>query len=159
MDIRKTRTCEKCKASVPLDKVKLYPRTKDQNWLLCEACCEQTKAKVSQQIVSNFPKKSTSTITNNVITRMPGDLTKPFQPKESREEKPVLDQRKKIILNTGKPATAPALQTKNVNEFKAMSCTRCKYNFKIDPMRANVLYNVCCPYCGKDDRLDPPNKR
>ncbi|HIG93430.1 TPA: hypothetical protein HA242_02890 [Candidatus Woesearchaeota archaeon] len=43
MDIRKTRTCERCRTVVLLDKVRLFPKEKDMNILVCENCCEELK--------------------------------------------------------------------------------------------------------------------
>ncbi len=43
MDIRKTRTCERCKGVVPLDQVRLYPKDQTKNLLLCPNCCEELK--------------------------------------------------------------------------------------------------------------------
>lgn len=43
MDIRRTRTCEKCKQVVALDKVRLYPLDENKNQVLCETCCEALK--------------------------------------------------------------------------------------------------------------------
>ncbi len=40
-DMRKTRTCEKCKAAVPLNQVRLYPKSADQNLMVCGKCCEE----------------------------------------------------------------------------------------------------------------------
>ncbi|MBS3117084.1 hypothetical protein J4421_05820 [Candidatus Woesearchaeota archaeon] len=53
-DIRKTRTCERCKAQVPLANVRLFARDAEKNWLLCEACCDILKNKGD----SNYFKKN-----------------------------------------------------------------------------------------------------
>ena len=52
MDIRKTRTCEKCKAAIPLDQIRLYPKNKDTNILVCQPC--------SQELNKNIKEKSPS---------------------------------------------------------------------------------------------------
>jgi len=49
MEIRKTRTCEKCNVQVPLGKVRFYPRDETRNWLLCEACAEKMKVSKIKQ--------------------------------------------------------------------------------------------------------------
>ncbi len=43
LDIRKTRTCERCKSVVLLEKVRLLPKNNEQNVLLCEPCCAEVK--------------------------------------------------------------------------------------------------------------------
>ncbi len=48
LDIRKTRTCERCKSVVLLEKVRLMPKSNDQNTLLCDKCCDEAKNKVAQ---------------------------------------------------------------------------------------------------------------
>lgn len=97
MDIRKTRTCEHCKAVVLLDKVRLFPKDKDKNLLLCDNCCD------------NF-KKSAAAPSSRVSS-----LPKP--------------------------------------EYVNYACTRCVYTFRLDTSKAGITYNVHCPYCGKNDRL------
>lgn len=62
IDIRRTRTCEKCKAVIPLDKVKLFPKNKEKNinMVVCVACCEQLKKTENQGLpttpVKNVPQ-------------------------------------------------------------------------------------------------------
>ena len=46
MDIRKTRTCERCKATVPLNKVLLFSKDDDKNMIVCDKCGEELKRKV-----------------------------------------------------------------------------------------------------------------
>ncbi len=99
MDIRKTRTCERCKNVVPLDQVRLYPKDENKNLLLCDPCCTEVKLKSS----------------GNLATSVKG--------------------------------LAPS-------EFINYLCTRCNYRFKADKSRAGVTYNLNCPYCGKNDKLE-----
>lgn len=101
MDIRKTRTCQKCKATVPLEKVRLFPKDKDSNLLLCEACCEEMKKNIVQK-------------------------------------KPTLGTKAKVLPK---------------GNYVPYFCDRCKYKFRVDEARVGLIYNLCCPYCGKDDRL------
>lgn len=42
-NLRGTRICQKCKAVVLLDNIRLYPKDKDTNILVCEKCCEELK--------------------------------------------------------------------------------------------------------------------
>ena len=57
MDIRRTRTCQKCKAVIPLDRVRLMPKDKDNNLLLCDKCAEEFK-KSSLEKVKSIPTKT-----------------------------------------------------------------------------------------------------
>ena len=50
MDIRKTRTCERCKGVVLLDQVRLYPKSDNKNFLVCMNCCEDLKKASAGQI-------------------------------------------------------------------------------------------------------------
>lgn len=52
MDIRKTRTCERCKGVVLLDQVRLYPKSDNKNFLVCTGCCEELKKASAGQIPS-----------------------------------------------------------------------------------------------------------
>lgn len=94
-DIRKTRTCERCKAVVPLENVKLFPKDKNINMLVCENCSQE--------------------------------------------------------LN--KPKLVSRIKASPSAEYKNYRCIRCRYSFKIDTSKIGTHYNLKCPYCGKDDRL------
>ncbi len=100
MDIRKTRTCERCKNVVPLDQVRLYPKDENTNLLLCESCCNEVKLKASGNLATSKMR-----------------------------------------------SLAPS-------EYVNFLCTRCNYRFKADRSRADVTYNLHCPYCGKNDKLE-----
>ncbi len=116
LDIRKTRTCEKCKNVVTLDKVRLYPKDKDKNWLLCDNCCNELKNKMST--FSNAPSSlERKQVTNHVFI-------------DRKEER--VDSKKDLA-----------------KKF----CMRCNYSFRVDPERVGILYNLKCPYCGKDDKV------
>ena len=99
MDIRKTRTCERCKAVVPLDQVRLYPKDQNKNLLVCEPCCGELKKATAGEIVSKT-----------------------------------------------KSLSAPS--------FIGYFCNRCNYNFRADKYKADIIHNLNCPYCGKNDRLE-----
>jgi len=62
MEVRRSRTCEKCKNTVPLDRVRLYPRDNERNWLLCDNCCEALRSKGDEK-VSNKVKPITNELT------------------------------------------------------------------------------------------------
>src|SRR3989344_3228323 len=129
MDIRKTRACERCKAQVTLDKVRLLPKNKDQNILVCIECSEIIKQK--QVPVSNDPAQKQKALVTNVYR--PKEPLKPFRPKDA----PV----------SVKPAVYSPL--------KPYLCTRCNYTFKANREKAGLQYRLACPYCSKDDRLTP----
>lgn len=92
--ITKTRTCEKCKGQVVLNKVKLFPKNKT-NLLVCDKCFEEL----------SHPKSETK--------------VKPLPPPE----------------------------------YVKYVCSRCRYAFKTDAVKAGMTFNLLCPYCGKSDRL------
>ncbi len=128
MDIRKSRTCEKCGISSPLDKVKLFPKDKESNWLVCEECCEKLriaaeKLKTGVEGHRNIPIMKREPIRNVV------------KPKEEIKAKSAQEEKKSEL------------------DHLVVFCARCKYKFKIDVQKAGVCYRVFCPFCGKDDRL------
>lgn len=64
MDIRRVKTCEKCKTVVPLDKVRLFPKDANTSLLVCDACCETLKKQREGSIppaasVRNMPNEFT----------------------------------------------------------------------------------------------------
>lgn len=65
MDIRRVRTCEKCKKTVPLSEVRLMPKNKDMSMLVCGECCEELRTVHSQ----NPPKKPIKNTPANVEKR------------------------------------------------------------------------------------------
>ena len=58
-NLRATRICEKCKAVVPSQNIKLYPKPDNTNLLLCEACLNQIKA-VNKSIQEGKSEKITN---------------------------------------------------------------------------------------------------
>lgn len=69
MEVRRSRTCEKCKAAVPISEVRLFPRDGDRNWILCEACCDYLKNRSSADVrkpVTNQPKP-VQAVNNSVV--------------------------------------------------------------------------------------------
>lgn len=97
-----TRTCERCKASFPLDKIKLFPYTQEKNILVCEECCE------------------------------------------------FLKNRAKMIVAPPKTEAKTKIKAEPKPAYKTKYCSRCKYTFKVDMHKVEVLR---CPYCGKTDRI------
>ncbi|MBI2125687.1 hypothetical protein HYV87_02265 [Candidatus Woesearchaeota archaeon] len=62
MDIRKTRTCERCKNVVLLDQVRLYPKSDNKNFLVCVGCCEELKKASAGLIPSDLKAKGPAPI-------------------------------------------------------------------------------------------------
>jgi len=141
VDIRKIRTCEKCSAQVPLEKVKLYPKGNDQTMVVCEACLDRLK-NAARTTLSNVPKSLREPV-HNVPGAVMGNNPVP----------PVLTAPVKNTLQPKK--AAPTLP----EQYRLVTCTRCNYAFKVDKSRANTYFKLACPYCGKDDRLNPPPKK
>ncbi len=50
MDIRKTRTCERCRNSVPLDQVRIHPKPDGKTMMLCEKCSREVQRKVPEPL-------------------------------------------------------------------------------------------------------------
>ncbi len=160
---QKTRTCEKCKAQVPLNKVKLYPKDKDRNLLLCEACVEALKNAAQSKIPSAFAKTPVKNVAPSIF---PEPKVKNL-PKSVEMKSSAIGIKGSAVHNAPKPremesAAAPKEPVKNQYQpkkeehkagLKSMYCSRCKYNFKIDPGKAGVSYRMVCPYCGQADRL------
>ena|SRR3989344_1574943 len=49
MDIRKTKTCEKCKKVVPIDQVRLFPKDDNTNLVVCGPCSEELKKNIKDK--------------------------------------------------------------------------------------------------------------
>lgn len=58
--------------------------------------------------------------------------------KRTRSKNPVLESKVPDLL--------PA-------DYERNFCSRCNYHFRFDKSKANVTFNMCCPYCGKKDKL------
>ena len=124
-DIRKVRTCERCKVQVPLANVRLYARDAEHNMLLCEPCCDTFKKKKLE-----FSFNSQKTVVRNV-----------YQPKEMIRNQPAI----KI--------TEPKLEASKVINRPMMKCSRCDYTFTMAEQKSGSLPTLSCPYCSKADRL------
>ena len=127
-DIRRTRTCERCKKAIPLDQVRYYPKGRDVYMLVCESCREDLK---------NISKGDLK----NLNTRAEPALMKPKTPK-ILDSVPAPEQR--TTLKTV-ASSSDGLQKTMYN------CSRCDYNFKVDEYSLRSS-KAQCPYCGKSDK-------
>ncbi len=143
VDIRKTRTCEKCSAQIPLDKVKLYPGNNERTLIVCERCLDRLK-NAAKTTLSNAPKSVPSPV-HNTPRAMMGNNPVPAVPVKKVPVKNVLQPKK--------------VETTLPESYRSIKCTRCNYTFKVDKDRVNVYFKLVCPYCGKDDKLNPPPKK
>lgn len=142
VDIRKTRTCEKCSAQIPLDKVKLYPGNNERTLIVCEVCLDRLK-NAAKTTLSNAPKSVLSPVHNTPRAMM------------GNNPLPTLPAKKVPVKNVLQPKKTESLP----ESYRSVKCVRCNYSFKIDKDRANVYFKLVCPYCGKDDKLNPPAKK
>ncbi|HLC51950.1 MAG TPA: hypothetical protein VJI98_01760 [Candidatus Nanoarchaeia archaeon] len=131
IDIRKTRTCERCKSQVPLANVRLYPQGENRNLLLCGECCDVLKNK---NINTSVERK----VVRNI-----------YQPREAiKIQSPTKIQpptATKILPNT---------DNKHILNRPQVSCVRCNYSFTISEPKSGVTSRLSCPYCGKSDRME-----
>ncbi len=134
MTILRTRTCEKCNLSVPLEKVKLFQRDKDRNWLVCENCCEKLRKGVQRgETIYSAKRESIRNIYK------PKEEVKMFKPKENIKTLPPAETDNKNSIK---------------NDYKTMECKRCKYKFKIQTHKMSTKNkNIVCPYCWKNDQI------
>jgi len=95
MDIRRSKTCERCKTVVPMEKVRLFPKPDGRNQLVCEPCSLELKKPPAKLKVANLPPP----------------------------------------------------------DYVTYHCAHCDYSFRVDRAKADVTYNLHCPYCGRKDRL------
>ena len=171
-DIRKTRTCEKCKAVVPLDKVKLYPKNHDVNLLVCESCCENLKAGIRTDItgknktVINSPRFSALTSLSQVsIPKMKVELKS--ESDSSSQVSSRIQGSSKIKVDTPKVEPKKADHKKNISDrtisqlatpdYGKYRCIRCNYFFNVDHSKIGVTTRMCCPYCGRADKIEKAN--
>ncbi len=152
VDIRKIRTCERCKADVPLAKVKLYAQNENKNMVLCEPCCDILKSKPSSQIANNSqkilnipktPVKATSNASVPKITNAP--------PRTAPAAAPKVYQPRGILRNNFNSGSAQKADESKISNKPKMHCARCEYEFNLAEPKPGT--KVGCPYCGKSDRL------
>jgi len=126
-DIRRTRTCEKCKAIIPFDRVRLFPKSPDKpgvNMVVCDVCCEQLKKGITGRLSTVSVSKD-----GTISVKKPSIGAAPEPPKPVAKQRVVSD----------KPGADHYL------------CSRCNYKFKFDD---DGITSLRCPYCGKADKLN-----
>ncbi len=55
MDIRRVRTCEECKAVVPLDRVRLVAKNQETNMVVCDDCDVKLQQTIPRSPIRNIP--------------------------------------------------------------------------------------------------------
>lgn len=138
-DIRRIRTCERCKSTVPLDGVRLYPKTHDQYMLVCERCCNELKGISKGKIPG--AKERPPIIKEALKEKMPF---------VQAQKKPEIQERPAII-----PRTIPITRANDNPEGDtkiSYLCERCNYHFKVKESKIGMMQSGC-PYCGKADKL------
>ena len=127
-DIRRTRTCERCKTTMSLDQVRYYPKSHDVYMIVCDKCRDELK-KISRGDLGNLRTKSDPM------------LMKPKIPK--------------ILESIPSPTPKPAEKTpvSSTDDFSKVTynCSRCDYDFKVDEYSLRTP-KAQCPYCGKSDK-------
>jgi len=124
MDFLKTRTCERCKTPTMVDKVRLFPKDTERNWMVCGDCLNALK---------NVAK---TRLTNTVGANIPQGV-------------PKAGATFSTILPSQKQANPPVAQNQSSIK-KNQFCSRCNYGFNINQARVST---VSCPYCGRMDRV------
>src|SRR3989344_9192722 len=123
-DIRKTRTCERCKVQVPLANVRLFAQNEQRNLILCEPCCD-------------------------ILKKKEGSI-----PGERKVVRNVYQPRSLLSQNHSKtPVSKIELDTPKILNRPQMSCARCDYAFTMSEPKSGNVSRLSCPYCGKSDRL------
>ncbi len=117
--ISNTRTCEKCKASVPASKVKLFPRDAQRNWMLCEECCAKLKSDSRLMKEGSAPKAPKAP---KVVVKLP-QIPRSAQ-------RPVVNIKK---VDSPAPSKRPFF------------CTKCRYKFSLSTEKQFLR----CPLCGE----------
>ncbi len=135
MDIRRTRTCERCKNAVSVDKVKIIPKTKDVTMLVCDACCEEIRS-TPQARITEGQSRIYAELPKTKITNVPGST--PFKSAPTTIFRPSNN-------NRTVPLPTP--------DYAKYTCVKCNYVFRVDRVKAGVTYGVKCPYCGRSDKL------
>ena len=152
-DVRKTRTCEKCKAVVPLDKVRLYPKNLETNQLVCESCCENLKAGIRTDVLAknktviNSPRSSAlSSVSQGSIAKMKVEPKSEVFVGSPSSAKMKIDHKKNISDRTIGQLSSP--------DYSQYRCIRCNYFFKVDHSKVGITTRMCCPYCGRADKIE-----
>jgi DNA-directed RNA polymerase subunit RPC12/RpoP len=138
VSLSRSRTCERCGATVSLDQVKFYPKGIDGKILLCEKCSHQRESAMKDSLGYRSKMGQSSSITERV----------PVTSKIIPSEKPA-SQRTKIFLKAAAQQPKPKA---DINAKSPYFCTRCNYKFPVDEYNIPRNGYVQCPYCGKSDK-------
>ncbi|MEK6950333.1 MAG: hypothetical protein AABX13_01250 [Nanoarchaeota archaeon] len=121
------RSCELCKAEVPASSVKLYPKSNEQTWMLCEPCCEKMKQR--RAVGQPASKQEQQQPIRNIVQRTLAKVKSAAQ------------------SESGSDSSAAA-------EYLQLHCRRCNYHYRVDEKKAGTRVNPACPYCGKGDQVE-----
>ncbi|MBI2572421.1 hypothetical protein HYV86_01045 [Candidatus Woesearchaeota archaeon] len=175
MEVLKTRTCERCKAQVPLNRVKLFPRSADHNWLVCENCCDVLRNMNMSQggrgMSSAVPEKKEpvrnvyaqraqvepfrpSDLANKDKPRLPPGIPQRMVELAKEPHVPVRNVYSTRTLPVPLKSMSSAADLVSTATHKNLFCARCNFNFKVDKEKVGVLHRLSCPYCGKSDKLE-----
>jgi len=128
MDIRRTRTCERCRNVVPLEKVRLVPKNNELNMLVCDACVEEMRTSPLSKITNSQSR---------YVAEQPkvkvANSSSPTQAKYSWSSQKIA------------PLPTP--------DYGRYVCTHCNYVFRLDRVKAGLTYGAKCPYCGRSDKI------
>ncbi|MBI4980090.1 hypothetical protein HZC30_00865 [Candidatus Woesearchaeota archaeon] len=130
MDLRRTRTCERCKTAVPLDQVRIVPKNNETNLLVCDNCMSEIKKATADG-------------------RIAGAQSRIYAP---------IDSFKPRVTNVPQDSPFRAMSSQRISplpppDYAKYTCTKCNYVFKVDRSKAGITYGVKCPYCGRVDKL------
>jgi DNA-directed RNA polymerase subunit RPC12/RpoP len=128
MDIRRTRTCERCRNVVPLEKVRLVPKNNEVNMLVCDACVQELR-NAPQSRITNAQSRYVSSTPTKVVNAAPPMTQKKYSWSSQR---------------------VGALPTP---DYATYSCAHCNYTFRLDRAKAGLTYGAKCPYCGRTDKI------
>ncbi len=129
MDIRRTRTCERCRNVVPLEKVRLVPKNNDSNMLVCDACVQELK---------NAPQSKITNAQSRYVSDQPKGKVVNAAPTMTQTKYTWTSQR------------VSALPTP---DYASYTCAHCNYAFRLDRAKAGLTYGAKCPYCGRTDKI------
>ncbi len=168
MEVLKTRTCERCKAQVPLNRVRLFPKDADRNWMVCENCCEVLRNMNMTQVGRTMPAIDKKEPVRNVFQQKapvqpfrPKELATPARPGMSQRISDLAREKGEAVRNVYKVREPPVpfRPSPSANDLvattthKNLFCARCNFTFKVDKEKVGLLHRLSCPYCGKSDKL------
>ncbi|MFH0701477.1 MAG: hypothetical protein V2A62_03495 [Candidatus Woesearchaeota archaeon] len=129
MDIRRTRTCERCRNVVPLEKVRLVPKNNEVNMLVCEACVEELKSAPQSKITNAQSRYVADQSKSKVMNMAPA----------AKQTKYAWTSQRVSALPTP--------------DYARYICTHCNYTFRLDRAKAGLTYGAKCPYCSRTDKI------